>query len=103
MNIPACHKMSPKTVEKRRKRSWPVYLLLPIGRYKTWITLDEALFHLSSTTGKTKLQHISPKKRRKDADVWGEFGKDKLAVKCYGIDGNVFSRHNKTSFCKTNG
>ncbi|GFV83106.1 hypothetical protein TNCV_2802321 [Trichonephila clavipes] len=61
--------MSPKTVEKRRKLSWPVYLMLPKGRYKTGITSDEVLFHLLFTTGKTKIQYTSRKKRRKDVTV----------------------------------
>ncbi|GFX74777.1 hypothetical protein TNCV_636041 [Trichonephila clavipes] len=39
------------------------------GRYKAWIALDEALFHLSFTTGKTKLQNISRKEHCKDAAV----------------------------------
>ncbi|GFT28851.1 uncharacterized protein TNCV_3585611 [Trichonephila clavipes] len=61
--------MSVKTVEKRRKRSWPLYLMVRKGRYKARITPDEALFHLSFTTGKTKIQYISSKKRRKEAAV----------------------------------
>ncbi|GFW97883.1 uncharacterized protein TNCV_1426461 [Trichonephila clavipes] len=58
--------MSAKTVEKR---SWPLYLILRKDRYKAWITSDEALFHLPFTTGKTKTQYISRKKRRKDVAV----------------------------------
>ncbi|GFU30612.1 uncharacterized protein TNCV_2615071 [Trichonephila clavipes] len=58
-----------KTVGKRRKRSWPLYLILRKGKYKARITSDEAQFHLSLTTGKTKIQYISSKKRRKDAAV----------------------------------
>ncbi|GFV42370.1 uncharacterized protein TNCV_4311011 [Trichonephila clavipes] len=61
--------MSVKPVEKRRKHSWPLYLMLRKDRYKAWITFDEALFHLSFTTGKMKIQYISSKKRRKDAAV----------------------------------
>ncbi|GFW31729.1 uncharacterized protein TNCV_3099541 [Trichonephila clavipes] len=61
--------MSVKTVGKRRKRSWSLYLILRKGRYKTWIISDETLFHLSFTTGKTKTQYIPSKKRRKDAAV----------------------------------
>ncbi|GFY06623.1 uncharacterized protein TNCV_3524791 [Trichonephila clavipes] len=61
--------MSVKKVEKRRKRSWPLYLMLRKDRYKAGITSDEALFHLSFTTGKTKIQYISSKKRRTDAAV----------------------------------
>ncbi|GFY14171.1 hypothetical protein TNCV_3613601 [Trichonephila clavipes] len=61
--------MSVKTVEKQRKRSWSLYLILRKGRYKAWITSVEALFHLSFTTGKMKMQYIPRKKRRKDAAV----------------------------------
>ncbi|GFS65939.1 uncharacterized protein TNCV_2509901 [Trichonephila clavipes] len=61
--------MSVKTVEKRRKRSLPLHLMLRKGRNKAWITSDEAQFHLSFPTGKTKIQYISSKKRRKDATV----------------------------------
>ncbi|GFU90771.1 uncharacterized protein TNCV_4870031 [Trichonephila clavipes] len=59
--------MSVKTLEIRRKRSWPLYLMLCKGRYKACITSDEAQSHLSFTTGKTKIRFISSKKRRKDA------------------------------------
>ncbi|GFS68675.1 uncharacterized protein TNCV_1958921 [Trichonephila clavipes] len=34
--------MSAKTVEKRRKRAFPPYLMLCKGRYKIWIISDEA-------------------------------------------------------------
>ncbi|GFY35895.1 uncharacterized protein TNCV_4842681 [Trichonephila clavipes] len=61
--------MSVKTIEKRRKRSWHLYLMLYKGRYKTWVTSDEALFILAFITGKTKIQYISVKNRRKDAAV----------------------------------
>ncbi len=90
--------MSAKTVEKRRKRSWPLYLILRKGRYKKLIISDEELSHLSSTTGKIKIQYISLKKRRKEAAA-----KDKLNVRCYGMDGKVLSRLNKTIFCIANG
>ncbi|GFU68606.1 hypothetical protein TNCV_1125921 [Trichonephila clavipes] len=52
VNFPVCHQMSVKTVEKRRKRTFLLYLMLRKGRYKTWIFSDEELFHLPSTTGK---------------------------------------------------
>ncbi|GFU19384.1 uncharacterized protein TNCV_3032941 [Trichonephila clavipes] len=61
--------MSVKTVEKRRKRSWSPVFNVTRGRCKAWITSDEALFHLSFTTDRTKIQYISSKKRNKDAPV----------------------------------
>ncbi|GFV02936.1 hypothetical protein TNCV_2743991 [Trichonephila clavipes] len=49
--------MSVMTIEKRRKRSWSLYLILCKGRYKRWITSDEQLYQLSFPTGKTKVQY----------------------------------------------
>ncbi|GFW96611.1 hypothetical protein TNCV_2846681 [Trichonephila clavipes] len=57
--------MSVKTIEKRRKRSWSLYLMLCKGTYKAWITSDKALFHLSFTIGKTKMQDAAKKRRKK--------------------------------------
>ncbi|GFT51717.1 hypothetical protein TNCV_4870381 [Trichonephila clavipes] len=51
--------MLEKTVDKRRKRSCPLYLLL--RNCKTWITSEEAPFYLSSTSAKTKLTSIRAK------------------------------------------
>ncbi|GFX55304.1 hypothetical protein TNCV_3968581 [Trichonephila clavipes] len=70
-----------KTIEKRRKRSWPLYLTKRKRRYTAWIASDEALFHLSFTIGKTKIKNTSSKKRPKEV-------KCKLAIGCYGMDGN---------------
>ncbi|GFS89500.1 uncharacterized protein TNCV_1810021 [Trichonephila clavipes] len=67
MIIPVYRQMSAKTVEKRRKRYWSLYLMLRKVINKTWITSDKALFHLTFTTGETKIQQISREKRRKDA------------------------------------
>ncbi|GFU62202.1 uncharacterized protein TNCV_2474331 [Trichonephila clavipes] len=61
--------MSDKTVEKRRNRSWLLYLMLRKCRYKAWIISNEALFRLSFTTVKMKIQYISSKKQCKDAAV----------------------------------
>ncbi|GFW68665.1 uncharacterized protein TNCV_530181 [Trichonephila clavipes] len=65
---PVCIQVSVKTIEKRRKRSLPLYLTFK-GRYKEWMTSNEALFHLSSTTGETKPPCISSEKRCRDATV----------------------------------
>ena len=54
VNEPICHQMSAKIVEKTKKTF--LGLMLRKGRYKTWIISDEAVFHLTSTTGKTKMQ-----------------------------------------------
>ncbi|GFT10037.1 hypothetical protein TNCV_1114891 [Trichonephila clavipes] len=55
--------------------------MLRNGRYEAWITSDEALFHLSFTTGKMKIPYISGKKTLQRRSC---FEKCKLAVRCYG-------------------
>ncbi|GFV84916.1 hypothetical protein TNCV_4298981 [Trichonephila clavipes] len=44
--------MSVKTIGKRRKHCWPLYLMLCKGRYKTWISSGEPLFNPSFTACK---------------------------------------------------
>ncbi|GFV44135.1 hypothetical protein TNCV_2770311 [Trichonephila clavipes] len=75
--------MSVKTVEKRRKRSLPLYLMLHKARYKKWITSDEAEFRLSFTTAKRKIRHISRKKTPQKRICLAKY---KLAVRCYDDD-----------------
>ncbi|GFT29820.1 hypothetical protein TNCV_4892121 [Trichonephila clavipes] len=83
--------MSAKTVEKRRKCSWPLYLMLRKGIYKTWINSNKTLFHLSFTTDETKIQHISREKRRKDTALLEKANKpsgvmlDKTPKESYAI------------------
>ncbi|GFS84107.1 histone-lysine N-methyltransferase SETMAR [Trichonephila clavipes] len=62
MNKPVFCQISAMAVKNGRKRSWPLYLVLCKRRYKTSITSDKALLHLSSTTGETKTRHISHEK-----------------------------------------
>lgn len=53
-----CHELSPSSIEKRLKRSWPLYLKLRGNRWKKWITSDEALFTLENTTGERDVRYI---------------------------------------------
>ncbi|PRD32975.1 UNVERIFIED_CONTAM: hypothetical protein NCL1_18851 [Trichonephila clavipes] len=68
-SIDVCHQMSVKTIEKCRKRSRHLYLMLRKVIYRIRITSDETQFHLSLTIGKMKIQYISSKKCRKDSIV----------------------------------
>ena len=88
--------MSANTTEKQRKHFWLLYLVLRKDRYKARITSDDALFHLSSTTGKIKKmfqEKVSPR--------YSSFAKGKLALRCYDVDGNILSRLRKTILCRT--
>ena len=60
-----CHQMSAETVAKQRKCSLHLYLMFCKSRFNPWITSYAALFHLSSTTCKTKIEYISCEKRYK--------------------------------------
>ncbi|GFU60699.1 uncharacterized protein TNCV_2754551 [Trichonephila clavipes] len=87
--------MCVKTVERRRKRSRSLYLMLRKGRYKAWITSNDALLHLSFITGKTKIQYIYRKKRRKDAAVlqnvsWPSGVMVRLGMSSQGLQNHFF-------------
>ena len=60
---PKCHALTAKTIEKRYRRSWPLYLKLRGQRWRKFITSDEALFHITDADGKTKIQYKTIGKR----------------------------------------
>lgn len=54
---PKCHALTAKIIEKRYRRSWPLYMKLRGQRWRKFITSDEALFHITDANGKTKVQY----------------------------------------------
>ncbi|GFY32776.1 hypothetical protein TNCV_4638821 [Trichonephila clavipes] len=86
VNKLVCHKMFAKTVRKRRKCFWPLYLMLRKGRYKTWITSDEALFHPSSITDETNIESFHSKSVAKTLKSC-YFAKRKLAIRLLVFQG----------------
>ena len=65
---PKAHFLSAATVDKRRRRSWPLYLRLRKGRWQNAITSDEAWVYLSDTGRKRSVQYISRSARRSEAE-----------------------------------
>jgi hemolysin-activating ACP:hemolysin acyltransferase len=52
------HKLTPSKVEKRRQRAFRLYRQLANGRYKNFVTTDEAWFYLDGSEGKRKVCYI---------------------------------------------
>ena len=52
---PRNHKLNAQAVEKRRVRSLPLYRKLCGGRYKDFVTSDEALMYISDADGNRKI------------------------------------------------
>ncbi|CAF3386669.1 unnamed protein product [Rotaria sp. Silwood2] len=51
-------KLTSSNIMKRRQRSFQLYLRLACGRYKKFITTDEAWFYLDGTGGRRKVCYI---------------------------------------------
>lgn len=66
---PKGHALTANTIEKRRRRSWPLYLRLRKDRWRKVITSDEAWVYLSDTGRKRSVQYISRDKSRREAEV----------------------------------
>ena len=95
---PKVHKLSPKTIEKRWKRSWPLYRRLRGGRWKNVITTDEALFHLSNKDRKTRVQYLSRGESRSKLEVFETESHPKGVMVWIGISANGCT---KARFVKT--
>ena len=66
---PKGHHLSQAMREKRRARSWPLYLRLNLEKWKNFITSDEALFTLDGSSGKTEIQYLKKDTPRHEAAV----------------------------------
>jgi len=66
---PKVHAMSPDTIDKRAKRSWPLYMRLKKDRWRRVITSDEAWIYLSRQQGKRTIQYLKQEQRRSEAEV----------------------------------
>jgi hypothetical protein len=66
---PKGHALTPATILKRYKRSWPLYLRLRKDRWKRFIRSDEAWFYITNSGGKRNVQYISRFGKRSDAEV----------------------------------
>jgi hypothetical protein len=66
---PKGHQLSAKTIEKRFRRSWPLYRTLRGQRWTKVITSDEAWFYLDNTGRNTKVQYLSRGQIRSSLDT----------------------------------
>ena len=49
------HKLNPNQIEKRRQRSWRLYLRLNNNQWKNFVTTDEAMFYLGGSYGRRRV------------------------------------------------
>ena len=65
---PKCHALTAKTIEKRMKRSRPLYRRLCNERWRRYVTSDEAWVYMTNTGGQRSVQYVSRNKKRTDAE-----------------------------------
>ena len=89
---PKGHALSPQTIEKRRKRSWPLYRRLRGQRWTKVITSDESWFYLSNLNRKTRVQYISRGQKRSQMEVFTKQSHPKGVMVWLGISANGCTR-----------
>ncbi len=77
--------LSAQTIENRRKRSWPLYRRLKGQGWTKVVTSDEALFRLSETNRKTRVQYLSRGQKRSEAEVFTKSSHSKSVMVLIGI------------------
>jgi hypothetical protein len=63
------HALSPNAIEKRRVRSYPLYMKLNNGKWKNYITSDEAGVYLRDANGIRNVQYLRVDQDRDEADL----------------------------------
>ncbi|KAF2886659.1 hypothetical protein ILUMI_19514 [Ignelater luminosus] len=53
------HRLTKVNIEKRKKRSWDLYLYLNNGKWKKYITTDEAWFYMNKVKEIRRIQYVS--------------------------------------------
>lgn len=85
---PKGHHLNDSSVEKRYKRSWPLYRKLRKGRWKKFITSDEAFFYLHGNYGERQVQYISRHEKRSMAQTFSTKTHPKGYMVWIGISAN---------------
>lgn len=85
---PKGQRLSAATIEKRRRRSWPLYMRLRGDRWKSFITSDEAWFYLVNIDGKTRVQYISRHQNRSVCETFSTETHPKGVMVWIGISAN---------------
>ena len=89
---PKGHFLSAATTEKRRRRSWPLYLRLRKDRWRSVITSDEAWVYLTDTGRKRSVQYISREKKQSDAEPAIHIANPRGVMVWVGMSANGLSR-----------
>jgi len=66
---PTCHTLPESTIEKRAKRSWPLYMRFRKDRWKHFITSDEAWIYLTKKQGQRDIQYLREDQDKSHAQV----------------------------------
>jgi len=85
---PKCHHLTANSIEKRRIRSWPLYLRLRQNRWMRFLTTDEAWFYISESGGKTRVQYRSKNEKYSSGEVFTEESHKKGIMVAAGISAN---------------
>ena len=80
--------LSAAVIEKRRQRSWSLYMKLRGQRWRNFITSDEAWFYLDNIEGKTKVQYISRHQNRSCCETFTNERHPKGIMVWLGISAN---------------
>lgn len=67
---PKVHHLTCHNIESRRTRSLALYKRLANGRWKKYITTDEAWFYLSNGNGKRRIQYVSRDEHKPKVEVF---------------------------------
>lgn len=88
VNKPKGNYINETMIEKRRIRSWPLYLRLRKDRWKKVITTDEAWFYLTNKKGKRNVQYISRQENRSQCEHYTKESHPKGIMVWAGISAN---------------
>ncbi|CAF4166284.1 unnamed protein product [Rotaria sordida] len=77
------HRLYLAVIEKRRSRAWRMYRRLCYGRYKNYVTTDEAWFYLDSSQGVRDIYYVRSNEIPEEAGV-SAHGKTQLHFIEYG-------------------
>ncbi len=80
--------LSAASIEKRMKRSWPMYLRLRGQRWQKIITTDEAWFYLVNIDRKTRCQYISRGQNRSVCETFIQESHPKGVMVWIGLSAN---------------
>ncbi|GBL72060.1 hypothetical protein AVEN_115076-1 [Araneus ventricosus] len=89
---PKCHHLNERSVQIKRQRSWPLHKLLRKGRWRKFMTIDEAWIYLSDTNAKSKVTYLNRDQNRQDLTPSTTVPHPKSVMVWMGISPNVVTK-----------